>query len=458
MDLDATKTVATVAIAAPASNPAFIYAATVEGQADASSAPAPVLTTLSRSTATAGDPGFILTVNGSGFVNSSVVRWNGSDQTTTFVGAGELTATILVSDLASAGTPQVSVFTPAPGGGASSAQTFTIAAANAPAAKALRFNGDNSFLSLPDGMVSASTTLTIEAWFQTTSGGVIWGQQNAAPPAVASAYVPVISVSQDGKLRGQFWHGSIMPITSAAAVNDGNWHHGALVAAASPVASQTLYLDGVAVGTLPGAVDHVGMSKNQVGGGYAAGWPGVPPGVGWFPFDGTIDEVRIWNVARSADEIVAARTQQLVGTEPGLAGYWPLSEGGGTTATDAGGHGKTATLTGGPVWVNSAAGLAGAAVPPGVAYVVPADTVGNQEFSGALGMDFDVNTPLVITDLGVFDSGSDGLARPITARLYNRDTQTQVAGLTFAARQTGTLRGGSRFLPLPTAVTLPAGF
>jgi hypothetical protein len=93
-----------------------------------------------------------------------------------------------------------------------------------------------------------------------------------------------------------------------------------------------------------------------------------------------------------------------------------------------------------------------------IAYQVPAGTVGNQSFSGPLGLDFDVKQNIVVDELGVFDSGSDGLAVPLTARLYNRDSQTEVASLAFAAGQTGTLVGGSRFLPLATPVILPAGF
>src|SRR5262249_3071891 len=75
-----------------------------------------------------------------------------------------------------------------------------------------------------------------------------------------------------------------------------------------------------------------------------------------------------------------------------------------------------------------------------------------------LGMDFDVVQGIAITSLGVFDSGSDGLALPLTARVYNRDTQTQLASLSFAPGQTGTLIDGSRFLPLATPLVLPPGF
>jgi hypothetical protein len=96
--------------------------------------------------------------------------------------------------------------------------------------------------------------------------------------------------------------------------------------------------------------------------------------------------------------------------------------------------------------------------PSTIAYDVPAGTVGQQAFSGPLGMDFNVQQSIVVSELGVFDSGSDGLAVPLTARLYNRDTQTQIASLSFAAGQTGTLIDGSRFLPLASPVLLPAGF
>jgi len=84
--------------------------------------------------------------------------------------------------------------------------------------------------------------------------------------------------------------------------------------------------------------------------------------------------------------------------------------------------------------------------------------VGNQAFIGSLGMDFDVVTPIRITQLGVFDDGSNGLSRQLTARIYNRDTQTAVATLTFATGQTGTLIGGSRFLSLAEPLVLDQGF
>jgi len=88
--------------------------------------PAPVLTSLSPATATAGGAALTLTVNGSNYVSGSTVQWNGAARTTTFVSATRLTAAIPAADVAATGTASVTVVTPAPGGGTSAAQTFTI--------------------------------------------------------------------------------------------------------------------------------------------------------------------------------------------------------------------------------------------------------------------------------------------------------------------------------------------
>jgi hypothetical protein len=88
--------------------------------------PAPTISSISPATAVAGSDNFTLTITGTNFVNGAVVRWNGSDRTTTFVSSTQLTAAIPASDVATAGTANVTVFNPAPGGGESGAVTFTI--------------------------------------------------------------------------------------------------------------------------------------------------------------------------------------------------------------------------------------------------------------------------------------------------------------------------------------------
>jgi hypothetical protein len=88
--------------------------------------PVPSIISLSPSTATAGGAAFTLTVNGSNFISTSVVQWNGGGTTTSYVSATQLTASITAADIATVGSASVTVVDPAPGGGASIAAIFTI--------------------------------------------------------------------------------------------------------------------------------------------------------------------------------------------------------------------------------------------------------------------------------------------------------------------------------------------
>src|SRR5258708_13203634 len=58
-----------------------------------------------------GSATFTLTVNGTGFASSAVVKWNGTALTTTFVTSSKVTASVPPSDLVTAGTATASVST-----------------------------------------------------------------------------------------------------------------------------------------------------------------------------------------------------------------------------------------------------------------------------------------------------------------------------------------------------------
>jgi hypothetical protein len=98
------------------------------GGTSATQNPAPGITSISPSSATAGSRAVTITVAGSNFITGSVIRWNGSARTTTYVSKTGLTGIINPADLATAGSAAVTVFNPTPGGGTSGSSTFTIAA------------------------------------------------------------------------------------------------------------------------------------------------------------------------------------------------------------------------------------------------------------------------------------------------------------------------------------------
>lgn len=84
-------------------------------------------------------------------------------------------------------------------------------------------------------------------------------------------------------------------------------------------------------------------------------------------------------------------------------------------------------------------------------------------------MDFVVSESLTVTDLGCFDSGSDGLTLPITVELWQRNDggtpndpaddsgESIVVSSEFTPAEPGTLEEGNRFMPLAPPVALEEG-
>ncbi len=140
------------------------------------------------------------------------------------------------------------------------------------------------------------------------------------------------------------WRGDgtrvLTAVTPQNIVTDDLWHHVAVVGNGTTV---TFYIDGNAfVGepvTIYGPNSHIvsgfpmGNSTRllRIGDDYS----NDPPfNSGSQTFNGTIDEVRIWNVARTHAQIRDDMCRQLTGTEPGLVGYWNMNEGTGNTVND----------------------------------------------------------------------------------------------------------------------------
>ncbi len=87
--------------------------------------PALAITSVSPPSASAGDPAFTLTVNGSGFSSGCSVQWNGSPRPTTFVGSTQVTAAITAADIQTQGTATITVASVTPAA-TSAGVTFSI--------------------------------------------------------------------------------------------------------------------------------------------------------------------------------------------------------------------------------------------------------------------------------------------------------------------------------------------
>ncbi len=88
--------------------------------------PLPTASNLVPDTYSSGEPGFTLTVHGTGFEPCGTVQLDGNDRATTYIDPTTLHAAILASDIASVGLHTVTVFNPSPGGGTSNGLTFTV--------------------------------------------------------------------------------------------------------------------------------------------------------------------------------------------------------------------------------------------------------------------------------------------------------------------------------------------
>ena len=118
------------------------------------------------------------------------------------------------------------------------------------------------------------------------------------------------------------------------------WVHFAITRSGSTV---TLYKNGVSAST--------GTNSSSAGNSGSILYIGSETAGATF-YGGKLEEMRFWNVARTATEISNNMNTSLAGTETGLVAYYKFDQGTAgannsavTTLTDATGHGHTGTLT-----------------------------------------------------------------------------------------------------------------
>lgn len=203
---------------------------------------------------------------------------------------------------------------------------------------ALAFDGVNDYLAAaPANLPAGNSAYTIEAWIKPDTmhvGAIVtWG--NFGVPNQVNGF----ALTTTG--LGNYWWAN--DIEAAMPNLAGAWHH---VAATFDGSSRRLLLDGAVIGSDAPVGHNAGTANFRIG---SSAWAG---GIQFF--DGQMDEVRVWNVARTTNQIQEAMRRQLWGSEPGLVACWRFDEGAGLSAFDATGNAaNTATLVNGPTWVAS---------------------------------------------------------------------------------------------------------
>jgi len=204
----------------------------------------------------------------------------------------------------------------------------------------LELDGKGSYVELPAGIFDGCTEATVEGWIKWKTLGN-WSRffDFGAPSRT-------MSVSQDGRATGlefEIWpretDGSppenAQRLSGRNVLQPGRWNH---LAAVSGPQGMRLYLDGVLIrsNSFPGSFNTVGAGgRNFLGRNV---WSGRDLSV--TDFHGQMDEVRLWDHARTQEQIRAEMFRRLSGREPGLLGLWNFDDGTAKDATPRAHHGK----------------------------------------------------------------------------------------------------------------------
>ena len=208
------------------------------------------------------------------------------------------------------------------------------------AGNCLQFDGTNDYVALPaSNSILSGTSFTLEAWIKTgaksgtgTSHARIITLCNTSNSSYGSAATLIL---EDDSIIFAFNDGSSFRRVSSlqSSYYNNNWHH---LAATHNGTNFVLYLNG----------NIINSGSRSISGSQFNTDPAVIGGrvIDRF-FAGQIDEVRIWNVARSQTEIQANMYKE-IGTHTNLKAYYKLNESETTsTAADASGNTNTGTLT-----------------------------------------------------------------------------------------------------------------
>ncbi len=207
---------------------------------------------------------------------------------------------------------------------------------------ALQFDGVSGYVEIvDDSTLQIVDQLTLEAWIKFAAGGE-GGPRLISKGADGQGYELMLT-GDTGQEGVQLW---IAPgeVGANATLYAGEWYH---VAATYDGAMIFIYINGIE--------DINGPYSGKIATSTVNLFIGQKSEPGYDKFKGMIDEVRIWNVARSLAEIQANKDHEISGTESGLVGYWRFNEGSGDTAFDQTSNHNDGTLHGGVTWVISTA-------------------------------------------------------------------------------------------------------
>jgi Concanavalin A-like lectin/glucanases superfamily/Metallo-peptidase family M12/Ig-like domain CHU_C associated len=205
--------------------------------------------------------------------------------------------------------------------------------ANVPNNNALNFVKTSSqYVNVPHhASLNLGATFTMEAWVNYSGANstiVDKGNYN---------FLWSLNANSNGNKMGFYTRNTTAWVYSTGTVPENTWTHVAITLNAGTL---TFYINGVASGTAP-----VSFSQDTEPMNIGRQQP-TPTGCRCNHFNGSMDELRLWNVAKTAAQLQASKYNSVPTNSAGLVAYYKFDEGTGTTTADASGNGNNGTLVG----------------------------------------------------------------------------------------------------------------
>ena len=205
---------------------------------------------------------------------------------------------------------------------------------------ALNFDGVNDYVSVnSSAALNITSNLSLSAWVYRNSSGkydCIIGKDNYAGNNGYSLWI-----YDDDKLTLRFGNSRIYK--SSTSIPSGTWVH---VAGTFDGTNAKLYINGTLDSSYPAS------APTSNSGGLYLGTPQDAVGNPLFNFSGTLEDIRIWNIALTQSAIQSSMNNELLGNESGLVAYYSFNQGiaggdntGISTITDKTANAFNGTLT-----------------------------------------------------------------------------------------------------------------
>jgi signal transduction histidine kinase/ligand-binding sensor domain-containing protein/CheY-like chemotaxis protein len=190
----------------------------------------------------------------------------------------------------------------------------------------LQLDGKASYMELPPNIFQGLPEATVEGW-------VKWEILQEPTDRAAMGYSHVFDFRGSG---GVLWMFSPTPgdltfsvfdgpeakqVTVKGVLHNNDWHH---IAAVSGPPGMRFYLDGVLAGTndFSGSFAVLTNDTKNFWGACTTREPGPQPS----DLHGQLDELRVWKVQRTVEQIRENMHRTLSGSEPGLIGLWSFDD------------------------------------------------------------------------------------------------------------------------------------